>query len=200
MRNHLPHTQTSSLRILIADDDADTRAILTTTLARWGQQPYACSDGNTALAFAAENTLDLALLDVMMPGPSGMALAESLWRRMPGLLVVLITAYGDTMLAVEAMHRGAFYYRDKPFKHAELREVLDRAQARVAQFPPGLCALTPRESDVVRLLAEGRSDAEIARALGLSGRTVNNHVRRILERLKVRSRTEAAVLWTRYAR
>ncbi|MBN2005530.1 MAG: response regulator transcription factor [Anaerolineae bacterium] len=176
------------------------RTILTTTLAQWGQQSYAFPNGDAALAFAAEHPLDLVLLDVMMPGPSAMALAESLWRRMPGLLVVLITAYGDTTLAVEAMHHGAFYYLDKPFKRAELREVLDRAQARVAQFPPGLRALTPRESDVLRLLAEGRSDAEIARALSLSARTVHHHVRHILERLEVRSRTKAAVLWTRYTR
>ncbi len=200
MEDRPQHSQLPPLRILIADDDADTRTILTTTLAQWGQPSHALPDGDAALAFAAEHPLDLALLDVMMPGPSGMALAESLWRRMPWLLVVLITAYGDTLLAVEAMHHGAFYYLDKPFKRAELREVLDRAQERVAQFPPGLRALTPRESDVLRLLVAGRSDAEIAQALSLSARTVHNHVRHILERLEVRSRTEAAVLWTRYTR
>ncbi len=95
-------------RVLIADDNVDTRYILSGFLARRGYETITACNGEEALALAARLPLDLALVDVVMLGPSGVELAARLKDLQPRIEVVLITAYGSLEQAVEAMHRGVF--------------------------------------------------------------------------------------------
>jgi DNA-binding NarL/FixJ family response regulator len=198
-------------RILIADDNVDTRYILSDFLARQGYETITASSGEKALALAARLPLDLALLDVVMPGPLGIELAARLKGLQPQIEVILITAYGSLEQAVEAMRQGIFYYLAKPL---ELRQVLAvvekawvkqqaRAQVLAEETPEMLGALrglSCREREVLALLAEGRIDPEIAEALCISTYTASTHVRNLLGKLKVKNRVQAVVLWDRYRR
>jgi DNA-binding NarL/FixJ family response regulator len=189
--------------VLVADDDWDTRCILSDTLAHHGYEPLVASDGEQALALATEGPLAVACVDLVMPGPAGLELIRRLKALQPQMEVILITAFGSTELAVEAMHQGAFYYLDKPLRPARLLEVVEEAcaeqQAREQTLGP-LQALTRREREALAWLAEGKTDPEIAQELRISKRTVSTHVRNLLRKLGVKNRVQAAVLWERCAR
>jgi DNA-binding response OmpR family regulator len=108
-------------RILIADDDFDTRQILFDWLTHQGYECVAAANGETALALATAHPLDLALLDVRMPGPAGMDLAPRLKEQHSGIKIIIITAYGSTKEGVAAIRSGAFHYLLKPL---DVRQVL----------------------------------------------------------------------------
>jgi len=195
-------------RILIADDDVDTRDILSGFLAHQGYETIVASDGEETLALAARLPLDLALLDVVMPGLSGVELAARLKDLQPQIEVILITAYGSLEQAVEAMRQGVFYYLAKPLKLRRVLAVVEKAwaeqQARAQALAEetGISAvlrsLTGREREVLALLAEGKTDPEIAEGLCISTHTASTHVRNILGKLEVKNRVQAAVLGDRY--
>jgi DNA-binding NarL/FixJ family response regulator len=196
-------------RILIADDDVDTRDILSGFLAHQGYETIVASNGEETLALAAKLPLDLALLDVVMPSPSGAELAARLKDFQPQIEVILITAYGSLEQAVEAMRQGIFYYLAKPLKLKQVLAVVEKAWAEqqaqaLAEETPEMLemlrGLTCREREVLALLAEGRTDPEIADALCISTHTASTHVRNLLDKLKVKNRVQAAVLWDRYTR
>jgi len=188
-----------ALRVLIADDDIDIRTILTDYLTHCDYEVWAASDGEQALALAEAHSVDVALLDVVMPGPSGVELIPQLQSLQPGIVVILLTAYGTVPEAVEAMRLGAFDYLEKQMQPKQMRAVMERAwAARQAQVQV-LRNLTRREQDVLQLLAEGKTDIEIAEALCISLRTANTHVCHILNKMGVENRVQAAVLWNRCA-
>ena len=110
--------------ILIADDDMDTRTILVDYLSHRGYEVAAARDGNEALELAKAWPPDLALLDVMMPGRSGVGLASLLKELYPDIQVIIITAYGSIGLAVEAMQKGAFCYLTKPIRLQQLLKTI----------------------------------------------------------------------------
>lgn len=103
-----------TVRILIADDDADTRSILVDYLTHCGYEAWGASDGEQALAVAQTHVVDVVLLDVVMPGLSGMELIPRLRALLPDVVIILLTAYGTVPQAVEAMREGAFDYLEKP--------------------------------------------------------------------------------------
>ncbi len=194
-------------RLLIADDNVDTRYILSGFLAHRGYETIVASNGEKALALAARLPLDLALLDVVMPGPSGVELAARLKDLQPQIEVILITAYGSLEQAVEAMRQGVFYYLAKPLELKRVLAVVEEAWAKqqaLAEETPemseALRGLTCREREVLALLGEGRTDLEMAEALGISTHTASTHVRNLLGKLGVKNRVQAAVLWDRYTR
>ena len=186
-------------RVLIADDDEDARAMLSDLLAHEGYTPVVAADGEKALALAVRHPLELALVDVVMPGPSGIVLADRLKDLQPSLEVIIITAYGSEELATEAMYRGAFYYLPKPLDLMQVMAVVKEAWAVKQARERVLSDLTDRELEVLSLLAEGKTNAEIAEALCISVRTASTHVCNILSKLGVQNRVQAAVLWDRYA-
>ena len=196
-------------RILIADDDVDTRYILSGFLAHRDYETITACNGEEALALAAKLPLDLALVDVVMPGPSGVELAARLKDLQPQIEVILITAYGSLDRAVEAMHQGAFYYLAKPLELKRVLAVVEEARAKqqaraLAEEAPerleALRGLSRREREVLAWLAEGRTDPEIAEALGISPYTITTHVRNLLGKLGLKNRVQAAVLGDRYTR
>ncbi len=186
-----------TLRILIADDDADTRSILVDYLTHCGYEAWEASDGEQALALAQAQVVDIVLLDVVMPGLSGMELIPRLRALLPEVVIILLTAYGTIPQAIEAMRQGAFDYLEKPLQLKQIRAVVERAWRTKQTQATMLSGLTRREREVMQLLAEGKTDAEIAGALRISVYTASTHVRNILTKLNVENRMQAAMLWNR---
>ena len=189
-----------ALRVLVADDDPDARHILSTYLTHYGYHVLAAADGDQAWEMAMSNGPDLALLDVVMPGPSGVELLERLKMLESAPEVILLTAFATVAQAVEAMKRGAFDYLQKPFSPRRVLDVVERAwtarQQQLEKTSP-LHELTLRERQVLALLAEGKTDGEMAEVLGVSVRTINAHVSGILSKLGVSGRLQAALMWQR---
>jgi DNA-binding response OmpR family regulator len=115
--------------ILIADDNVDLGKILSDRLAYQGYETIVATDGQEALTLAAVHPLALALVDVWMPGPSGMQLVTQLKELQPNLEVIIITAYGSIEDAAEAVRQGAFHYLTKPFKVKLLQATVEEALA-----------------------------------------------------------------------
>ncbi len=189
---------TCTLRILIADDDPDARTILTDSLTHRGYEVWAACDGQQALALAKAHPVDVALLDVVMPGLSDVELISPLRSLQPGIVIILLTAYGAIPQAVEAIKLGAFDYLEKPLQPKRVRAAIERAWAARQASVLTLGDLTRREREVARLLAEGKTNAEIAEALCISVYTAGKHVRNILTKLKAENRVQVALLWSRY--
>lgn len=113
--------------VLIADDDPDVRRIFGDYLTYAGFNVQTAADGDEALALAAQMPPDIALLDVMMPGPSGMVLATQLMEKFPNVIVIIITAYSSINLAIEVMQKGAYGYMIKPVRPRQILERIEEA-------------------------------------------------------------------------
>jgi DNA-binding NarL/FixJ family response regulator len=169
-------------------------------------------DGREAVRLALETEVDLAVLDVAMPVLTGLQAAAELRRRRPELRTLMLSMYDSEQYFFEALKAGASGYvlksaadrdlveacraamRGEPFLYpaavaALIRDYLDRGQTT----PPD--TLTPRELEIVKLVAEGHTSDEIAEALVISKKTVEHHRSNILEKLGMRDRVEL----TRYA-
>ena len=146
------------------------------------------------------------LLDVRMPGTSGLVLFERLAERglLNALPVIFLTGHGDVPTAVAAVKRGAFDFVEKPFSDNALVDRVEQALARSAQaiqqrrareqVQRALAELTERERDVMKLVIEGRPNKLIADALNISVRTVEVHRARVFEKMNVKSAVELANL------
>lgn len=144
------------------------------------------------------------LLDVRMPGTSGLVLFERLIERslLASLPVIFLTGHGDVPTAVAAVKRGAFDFVEKPFADNALVDRIEQALMRsseailkrrdVASVAKRLAELTERERDVMRLVVEGRPNKLIADELDISVRTVEVHRARVFEKMEVRSAVELA--------
>ena len=144
------------------------------------------------------------LLDVRMPGLSGLALFDRLMERgcLPVLPVIFLTGHGDVPTAVAAVKRGAFDFVEKPFSNNALVDRVEQALAASAQAlnlrrqqreqAQRLAELTERERDVMRLVVEGRPNKLIAEALHISVRTVEVHRAHIFDKMGVKSAVELA--------
>jgi len=137
------------------------------------------------------------LVDIRLPGMSGLALQRELALRQTDPAVVMITGHGDIPLAVAALKAGAMDFVTKPFDPAALldsvraarrRSVESRRRAAAdAEIDNYLKSLTPRESSILVLLTEGRPSKTIAAELGISPRTVEHHRARIMEKMRART-------------
>ncbi len=114
-------------RILVVDDEQNIRTVLRALLARDGHDVVCASSGDEAIAVLRRGDLHAVLTDLRMPGADGMAVLGYARRNYPGLPVVILTAHGTVDNAVEAIKQGAFDYLTKPFDHAEIRQVMDKA-------------------------------------------------------------------------
>ncbi|MEV6109758.1 response regulator transcription factor [Streptomyces sp. NPDC051940] len=162
-------------------------------------------DGAEAVANAPDARPDVVLMDVRMPGMDGVAATEALRRRLPGVKVLMLTTFDDDEYVTRALRAGATGYLLKNLPAADLARAVHLAHAGVAQLDASVAAriaagptaapgpLTPRETEVLRQIAAGASNREIAARLYLSEGTVKNHISRILARLGLRDRTQAAL-------
>ncbi|KOU72358.1 LuxR family transcriptional regulator [Streptomyces sp. MMG1533] len=169
-------------------------------------------DGREAVARTLELDPDVVLMDVRMPHMDGVEAVAVLRERAPRCRVVMLTTFDDEEYVVQALRAGAHGYLLKDLPAEELAHAVRLAHAGVTQLdssvarhltaslprsgpaaaPPAV-ALSPRETDILRLLARGHTNREIAARLYLSEGTVKNHVSRILQRLALRDRTQAAL-------
>ncbi len=140
------------------------------------------------------------LLDVRMPGMSGIELHDELRERKVDLPIVFLTGHGDVPMAVGAMKKGAFDFLTKPFSHTDLMERVRAALAAAesgseerqqsAQLEERLERLTPREREVMELVAQGLANKVIANRLDISQRTVEIHRARVMEKMQAESLAE----------
>jgi DNA-binding NarL/FixJ family response regulator len=180
-------------------------------------------NGQQAVAEAIALLPDVVLMDVRMPIMDGVAATRSLHDQAPQIKVLILTTFGDEEYVTQAMRYGAKGYLLKDTPSEELAEAIRAVQKGYTHFGPGLFEkmiaapvvdvveaptseppeyeeLTPREQEVLRLIAAGKSNREIAEALYISERTVKNHVNSILRRLNLRDRTQAAIWATQFHR
>lgn len=193
-------------KVFLVDDDAAVRRSLTSLLARRGidVEPFASAEAFLD-AFSADMDGCL-LLDLTMPGMTGLELQQELVRSAANLPIIFITGNGNIPQSVQAIKSGAIDFLEKPFEIDTLvqriEEALAEAAMRRAQEEYRLSvrarfeALTDREQDVMRLLISdpASSSKTIAATLGISHRTVDHHRARIMEKTQSRSVTELARL------
>ena len=121
-------SEVKSMRVLIADDEEVLRDVLEVVLRREGFDVVLASSGEEALNVLDTEEVDLAILDVMLPGISGIDTLRAIRISNPNLPVVVITAFSSIDGAIEAMKHGAFHYIPKPFKNEEVVLTVNKAQ------------------------------------------------------------------------
>jgi len=197
------------IRVLIVDDHSVVREGLCMFLVRDPDLEVVgeAADGAEALEQARQLRPDVVVMDLLMPVLDGIAATRAIRRELPETEVLALTSVLESASVVEAIRAGAIGYLLKDAQAAELRRAIKAAAAGQVQLSPQASAhllgairtpelpepLTPREMDVLRLLAQGQSNKEIARALDLVEETVKSHVRHILAKLGVQSRTQAVL-------
>jgi two-component system nitrate/nitrite response regulator NarL len=194
--------------VLVADGDKQSRALIAELLERIGSRPYEAASGPEALALAEKLQPALAILDVALPGTSGYEVCHELRSRFGDsvCLVLVSSERGEPLDRVAGLLIGADDYIVKPFHPDELlvrvRALLRRrdghhrtrrGEAREDGDSP-LPELTRREREVLGLLAQGRSQGEIALELVISPKTVATHIQRVLAKLGVHSRAQAVAV------
>lgn len=186
----------SSPELFIVDDDNLIREALSIVFSHEGFQVTGFAEGVSFLAAARSQTPACVLLDVRMPGRSGIEVLKELDARNYDAPVFIISARGDIPTAVEAIRHGAFDFIEKPF---ELNTVVTHVRAAIAAWGrkaangggadlwsrrfPGQEQLTPREREVLEQIAGGASNKEAGRLLGISPRTIEVHRARIMEKI-----------------
>jgi DNA-binding NarL/FixJ family response regulator len=203
-----PRASTTPVRVVIVDDHALVREGTVQLLTQVADIEVVgqAGSGEEALRVFEELRPDVALIDVNLPGMSGLELARHASASQGNLRVLIVSAYDDYAYVAEALEIGVGGYLLKTASARELVDavravadgvfVLDRAVSgrltrRARSGPSNDEALTRRETDVLELLARGRSNKQIANELTLGLRTVEGHVSNILAKLGVQSRTEA---------
>ena len=197
-------------RVLIADDHGVVRQGLRMFL---GADPELeivgeARDGAEALRLTRQLRPDVVLMDLLMPVMDGIKATAAIRREAPDTEVVALTSVLEDEAVIDAMRAGAIGYLLKDTDAHELRRAIKAAAAGQVQLSPQAAArllrevrtpekieepLTERETEVLRLLAQGKSNKEIARALHIAEQTVKTHVSHILDKLGVPSRTQAAL-------
>lgn len=205
-----------SLRILVIDDHTLFRVGLQGLLEHRGIQVVAAvGDGQEGLALAEQLRPDVVLLDMRMPGMDGLGVLRHLRQSGLKMPIAMLTTSSNEQDLVEALRSGAQGYLIKDMEPDDLvlalRDIVAgktvvapdlapvlakvvQGESVAARDPSPFSELTPREGEILGLLAEGQSNKAIARNLGISDGTVKLHVKAILRKLGVHSRVEAAVI------
>ncbi len=210
----------SEITVLVADDQRLVREGIASLLSiQEGVSVVGqAKDGGDALEKALALRPDVILMDVRMPVMDGIAAAAQVRRQLPDCRVLMLTTFDDDEYIVKSLHAGAVGYLLKDIPAAQLAQAVRLAYAGIFQLEPSVAGklvgmltrpqeaevsirsskaaahdLTGRELEVLRLIATGATNREIADALVVSEGTVKNHVSSILSRLDLRDRTQAAL-------
>jgi FixJ family two-component response regulator len=191
----MPHTASPIAELFIVDDDQAVRDALSVVFTLEGYHVSSFAEGNSFLAAARARTPSCIILDVHMPGRSGLDILRELNAQHYSAPIFIISGQGDIPMAVDAIKHGAFDFIEKPFDAesviARVREAIEACRRRaegtaegmvLADFP-GHELLTPREREVLGQIAGGASNKEAGRTLGISPRTIEVHRARIMEKL-----------------
>ncbi len=204
------------IRVLIADDHAVVREGTRRMLEQEGDLEVVgeAADGEEAVKLADETRPDVAIVDISMPKLDGIEATRQIKSRCPSVTILILSAYDDDQFVFSLLEAGAAGYLLKSVRSRELvdavravhggesvlhpavaKKVLNRFVAGVGRASPARSAevLSDREKEILRMATHGLSNADIARELSLSIRTVQGHLGHIFNKLQVGSRTEAVV-------
>ena len=201
------------IRVLIADDHAIVREGLRSLLETEPGMDLVgeAADGGEAVAQARALQPDVILLDLMMPRMDGIAALGEIRREQPDACILVLTSFTEDEKVFAAIKRGALGYllkdsspqelldairevaRGEPALHPTIARKVLRELSRPPELPPTPDPLTARELEVLRLVAQGLSNQEIAERLAVSERTARTHVSQILTKLHLANRTQAAL-------
>ncbi|MFJ7158133.1 response regulator [Streptomyces sp. NPDC101118] len=193
------------VRVLLAEDQSMVREALAALL---GLEPDVevvaqVARGDEVLAAARSHDVNVALLDIEMPGKTGIEAARELHEALPALKIVVLTTFGRPGYLRGAMEAGASAFLVKDAPAAQLADAVRRVLAGERVIDPTLAAaalaeganpLTGREREVLRAAADGATNAELAAAMHLSQGTVRNHLSTAIQKLAARNRAEAVRL------
>lgn len=201
------------MRVLLADDHALFRAGIASLLRAWSVEVVGqASDGNEALEQTRRLRPDLVLMDIEMPGCNGIEATRLIKAELPETKIVMVTVSDDDDDLFEAIKGGADGYLLKDMSEETLGRTLDAVAAGEPALSPALAArivdefvragratdgnqedaLTPRESEVLRLVAAGATNREIGAALMVTEHTIGFHMKNILAKLHLKNRAQAA--------
>jgi DNA-binding NarL/FixJ family response regulator len=199
------------LRILLADDHAMVRQGLKALLERDGFEVVEASDGHEAIQLTRERHPDVAVLDLAMPLLNGLDAAREIRQVSPPTKTILLTMHAEDQYVLEALRAGVSGYVLKTQAGVDLVKAVHEVQRKAVYLSPGVSRavveaylaktdlapdpLTPRERQVLQLIAEGKTTKEVASLLGISVKTAESHRSRIMEKLDIH---ETATL-VRYA-
>jgi len=191
------NSNSSRPTIFVVDDDAAVRDALKLLLRSVGQAVETFGSGQEFLDAYAEDRAGCLVLDIRMPGMSGLELQQKLNERHSILPIIFITGHGDVPMAVEAMQAGAVDFIQKPFRDQDLIDRINQAlekdnnnRAALGErndIRHRLETLTPREREVLDLVVHGKANKVIAGDLKLSQRTVEIHRARVMEKMQASS-------------
>ena len=207
----------SRIRVVLVDDSEVVRMGLRALLGTDASLEVVGEAGNvaTAVEICARLRPDIALLDIRLPDGTGTEACRQILKRVPATRVLMLTSVASDALVAEAIHAGAHGYLLKEIDGRGLvqalhdvaagKSILDPAvTARVMQFMKSgggaLATLSPQETRVLALIAEGCTNKEVGVRLGLSEKTVKNYLSTVFEKLHVSRRAEAAVIYTQEKR
>lgn len=195
------------LRVLLADDHKLFRAGIRSLLSelRYIEIVAEAADGDEAIALAREHRPDIVLMDISMKGLSGLEAAARIHTEMPSVRVIMLSMHDGDEHVAQALHAGACGYLLKDSAEPELEfalnavargdtylsppastHVIDAYLRRVAAEPSPLSLLTPRQREILQLIAEGHGTKDIARRLVVSVKTVEAHRAQIMRRIAIR--------------
>lgn len=190
--------------IYVVDDDDGMRRALSLLLNTVGYKTAAFASPKDFLDAFKPDAAGCLVLDIRMPGMSGLELQQHLNRMGSMLPVIFITGHGDVPMAVQAMKEGAFEFVQKPFRDQDLLDRINHALeqdkenrsslARSADVLQRIESLTPREKQVMGLVVDGAANKVIAIDLGLSERTVEIHRAKVMEKMGARSVAHLVIL------
>ena len=196
----------SEITCLIADDHEIVREGLRLSLSR---APHIrvvgeASDGESAISLAERRRPDVVVMDIRMPGMDGLEATKELMERLPGTNVLLFTAFSERSLLGRGLESGARGYLLKEATNETLVRAIETVAGGESYVDPALMGtflsrdtqdlLTPREREILQLLADGMSNADVAAKLFISQETVKSHVRHILAKLEADTRTHAVAI------
>jgi len=186
--------------VFVVDDDQAMRSSLKWLIESISMQVKTYGSADEFLSSYFPGRAGCLLLDVRMPGMSGLDLQAYLAQEDSRLPVIIITGHGDVAMAVKAMKSGAVDFIEKPFHDEELLTSIRNAlefdekrralQSRRAEIAVRLAELTPREHEVMAMVTEGRANKEIATVLGVSAKTVEAHRARVMDKMGASSLAE----------
>jgi two-component system, LuxR family, response regulator FixJ len=189
-----------SATVMVVDDDAGVRNAMRSLLKSVGLTSTLFASAQEFLAAYQPSQPGCLVLDIRMPGMSGLELQQELNLRGAVIPVIFMSGHADIPMAVEAMQHGAFDFLQKPFRDQELLDRIQRAIARDTELRKSLGeharirahleSLTPREREVLDLMTQGKQNKVIGQELGVSPRTIEIHRARVMEKMNAHSVAE----------
>lgn len=186
--------------VMVVDDDSGVRNAMRALLKSVGLNATLYSSAQEFLGAYDPHQPGCLLLDIRMPGMSGMDLQQELNLRGAVVPVIFMSGHADIPMAVEAMQHGAFDFLQKPFRDQDLLDRIQRAIVRDGERRQALGereriarrleSLTDREREVLELLTRGKQNKQIAQDLGVSPRTIEIHRARVMEKMEAESVAE----------